>query len=106
MLRIKLLRRPLIKGVGYSGHLSSRAPHIPLLLSKMAQGRMLHHPFVRAAPIIALIVGIQITLLVNALRAKTPGKIKRTRTKCRLIKSGMEGLISLHLLIFPRVHQS
>ena len=78
----------------------------PLLLSKMAQGRMLHHPFVRAAPIIALIVGIRITLLVNALRAKIPGKSKITRTKGRLFKSGMERLISLHLLIFPSVHQS
>jgi len=104
MLRIKLLRRPLIKGVGYSGHLSSGAAHVLLLLRKMAQGRMLHHPFVRAAPIIALIVGIRITLLVNALRAKTLGKTKRTRTKGRLFNSGMEGLISLHLLIFPEVH--
>jgi hypothetical protein len=51
---------------------------------------MLHHPFDRAAPIVASIVEIRITLLVNALRAKIPGKTKITRTKGRLFMSGME----------------
>jgi hypothetical protein len=111
MLPQRLLRGPLSKGVGYLDHLSSRAPRIPLLLIRLAQGRMLHHHFVRATQTTASFVGILITLLENALRpgslirAKAPVRTTRTRARGRLFKSGREGSISLHLLIFPRVHQ-
>ena len=91
-VHLKFFRRNLSKGDGFSGLHCSRIILYPLLLSKMAQGRVLHHPFVWAAPTIALIVGIWITVLVNALRSgilirtKAPVKTKRTRAKSRLFK--------------------
>jgi len=66
MLPPKLFVRPLSQGVGYLGPHSNRAPHIPLLLSRMAQGRMLYHLFVQAMQIVASIVGVPLTSLENA----------------------------------------
>jgi len=58
LLPLKFLRRALSKGDGFSGLHCSRVILYPLLLGKMAKGRVLHNPFVRPAPTIALIEGI------------------------------------------------
>jgi hypothetical protein len=106
MLLLKLLRRPLNKGVGFSSPHSSRALHDPLCLSRLAQGRLLSSQLIRATQIFALIVGVLATLHQNApsLGRKIRGKVLirtiRTRGKDRLFKFSREGSISLHLLIF------
>jgi hypothetical protein len=111
MLLSKLLRRPLKKGVGFSGPHSSRALHDPLCLSRLAQGQLLSNQLIRATQIVALIVGFLATLHENAprLRSQIRGKFLirtiRTRAKDRLFMFSREGSISLHLLIFQKVHQ-
>jgi hypothetical protein len=72
---------------------------------------MLHHQFILATQIVALIVGVLATLLENAsslgsqIRGKVPIRTIRTREKDKLFKFGKEGSISLHLLIFQKMHQ-
>jgi hypothetical protein len=111
MLLPKLLRRPLNKGVGFAGPHSSTALHDPLCLSRLAQGRLLSNQLVQTTQIIALIVGVRATLHENApslgsqIRGKVLIKTIRTREKDRLFKFNREGSISLHLLIFQKVHQ-
>jgi hypothetical protein len=111
MLILILLRRPLNKGVGLSRPHSSRASPIPLFLSRLAQDRMLHHQFILAMQIVALIMGVLATLHENApsrgsqIRGKVLIRTIRTREKDRLFKFNREGSISLHLLIFQKVHQ-
>ena len=110
MLLRKLLRRPLNKGDGYSGCLSSRAPLVPLFCSRIFQGRMLYHQLVQAQQIIASIVGVPPTLPDNApksgslIKARVLTRTIETRARSRLSKSDREGLISPCLLIFPRMH--
>jgi hypothetical protein len=111
MLLPKLLKRPLNKGIGFSGPHSRRALHDPLCLSRLAQGQLLSSQLIRATQIIALIVGVLATLHENApslgsqIRGKVLIRTIRTREKDRLFKYSEEGSISLHLLIFQKVHQ-
>jgi hypothetical protein len=61
---------------------------------------MLHHPFVLATQIVALIVGVLSTLLENAprpdsqIRAKALTRTIRTKERERLFRSSKGGLIS------------
>jgi len=111
MLPPKLFVRPLSQGVGYLGPHSSRAPHIPLLLSRMAQGRMLYHLFVQAMQIVASIVGVPLTLLENApgpgrqIKAKALTRTTRTKARGRLFRSSKGGSISPLLQNSRKKHQ-
>jgi hypothetical protein len=111
MLILKLLRRPLNKGVGFSGPHSSRALHDPLCLNRLAEGQLLSSQLVRAMQIVALILGVLATLHENApilssqIRGKFLIRTIRAREKDRLFMFSREGSISLHLLIFQKVHQ-
>jgi hypothetical protein len=110
MLLPKLLRRPLNKGVGFLGPHSNRALRDPLCLSRLARGQLLSSLLVRATQIVALIVGVLATLHENVpslgsqIRGKFLIRTIRAREKDKIFMFSKEGSISLHLLIFQKVH--
>jgi len=98
----------LSMGNGFSCLQISRESHITLFLSILAQGWLLNSQFVQAIQNVALFVRVLLTLLGTALRSGSQVMamaLTRARAKSRWLKRGREALISLHLLIFPRVHQ-
>jgi hypothetical protein len=111
MLTLKLLRRPLNKGVGFSGPHSSMPLPDRQCLSRVAQDRLLSSQLIQATQIVALIVGVLPTLHKNSrslgsqIRGKFLIRTIRTRANDRLFMFSREGSISLHLLILQKVHQ-